>query len=228
MRSAFSSASPTLISCSRAVARRAARVLSPRPRVGVVALEIEDVADIGATPAEDGLIVVAHDRQVLLEPREVAKQHVLGTVRVLILVDENVLVAVLPFLERPVTRLEHSAGKKQQVVEVDRIVLAEELVVPLPHNGGDPIQLAFGVRRKIGRALELVLSARDHGRDGPRGENALAGVGVAHGLAEHRPLVGFVVDRERTVDPDDRALAPKEAGAEAMKSSHGELGKALL
>ena len=67
-------------------------------RVGVVALEVEDVADIGATPAEDGLVVVAYDRQVLLEAREVPKQHVLGAVRVLVLVDEDVLVAVLPFL----------------------------------------------------------------------------------------------------------------------------------
>src|SRR5207302_6033695 len=68
-------------------------------RVRVIALEVENVADIRAAPAEDRLIVVPDDREVLLVRGEVAQQDVLRAVGVLVFVHQDVLVAVLPALE---------------------------------------------------------------------------------------------------------------------------------
>ena len=75
-------------------------------RVRVIALEVENVADIRAAPAEDRLIVVPDDREVLLVRGEVAQQDVLRAVGVLVFVHQDVLVAVLPALEGGISRLE--------------------------------------------------------------------------------------------------------------------------
>jgi len=197
-------------------------------RIGVVALEVEDVADVGAAPAEDRLVVIANDGEVLLEPREVPQENVLGTVGVLVLVDQDVLVAVLPFLERAVARLEHAAGEKQQVVEVDRVVLAQELVVPLPDERRDAVELALRVRSQVSRSLELVLRAGDHIGDRPGCEDLLARVGVAHRLTQHRPLVGLVVDGERTLYANERPFPAQQPRAKPVERPDSELGQALL
>src|SRR3989454_2358032 len=196
--------------------------------VRIVAFEIEDVPHVGAAPAEDRLIVVADDGQVLLEAGEVSQEHVLGAVGVLVLVEEDVLVAVLPLLERAVARLEQAAGEEQQVVEVDCVVLTQKLVVALPDDGGDAVQLSLRARGQIRRSFELVLRAGDDRGDGAGVEDALARVRVGHRLTEDGALVSLVVDGERTIDPDRRTLAAEEARTEGVKSPDGELSEALF
>ena len=58
--------------------------------VGEVALEVEDVADVGVAEAVDRLVVVADDHQVAVLLGEQLEQPVLGVVGVLVLVDEDV------------------------------------------------------------------------------------------------------------------------------------------
>ena len=70
---------------------------------GEVALEVEDVADVGAAEAVDRLGVVADDRQVAVLLGQQLQQPVLRAVRVLVLVDEEpaegALVALADVLE---------------------------------------------------------------------------------------------------------------------------------
>ena len=54
-------------------------------------LEVEDVPDVGAAPAVDGLVVVAHDAEVAVAAGEQLHELVLRAVGVLVLVDEDVL-----------------------------------------------------------------------------------------------------------------------------------------
>ena len=197
-------------------------------RVRVIAFEVEDVAHVGAPPAEDRLVVVADDGEVLAVPGEVAEEHVLRTVGVLVLVHEDVLVAVLPALERAVGRLEQPAAEEQEVVEVDGVVLSKELVVPLPHDGRDPVELSLRAARQVSGAAKLVLGAGDDVRDRAWSEDLLAGVRLAHRLAQHRPLVGLVVDRERAFDPDERSFAAEESRAERVEGADRQLGEPLL
>src|SRR2546425_1643788 len=196
--------------------------------VRIIALEVEDVADVGAAPAEDRLVVVSDHPEVLAEPREISEEHVLRAVRVLVFVDEDVLVAVLPPLERRVAGLEKSAREEQQVVEVDGVVLSKELVVPLPDDRGDTVELALWGRTQVGWSFELVLRPGDHRGDRAGREDPLAGVRVGHRLADDGALVGLVVNGERTVDPDGRPFAAQEARAEGMERPDRELGQALL
>ena len=58
--------------------------------VGVVALELEDVADVGAAPGVDRLVVVADHGEVAVLAGEQVGEAVLGVVRVLVLVDQDV------------------------------------------------------------------------------------------------------------------------------------------
>ena len=60
-------------------------------RLGEILQEALDVAIIGATPAVDGLIGVAHREQIAMGQGQAAHQAVLRGIRVLKLVDQNVL-----------------------------------------------------------------------------------------------------------------------------------------
>ena len=67
---------------------------------GEVLLELQNVLDVRAAPGVDALVFVADDADVLLRPGEQLHQLVLRTIRVLVLVDEQVTVA-------PVVSLAH-------------------------------------------------------------------------------------------------------------------------
>ncbi len=194
-------------------------------RVRVVALEVEDVPDVGAAPREDRLVVVADDTEVLLGAGEVAEQNVLGAVRVLVLVDEDVVVAVLPLLERAVARLEQAARQDQEIVEIDRVVLLQERVVTAPDRGADPVKLPPRLVGEVGRAAELVLGTGDDRTDRAGREQPFRDAGVAHRLPEEGPLVGGVVDREASVEPDLRAVPAQEPGAEGVERAGCEIGE---
>ena len=194
-------------------------------RVRVVPLEVEDVADVRAAPREDRLVVVADHAEVLLEAREVTQEHVLRAVRVLVLVDQDVVIAVLPLFEGPVARLEQPAGKDEQIVEVDGVVLLEEGLVPAPHRRRDPVELAAGLVHEIRRAAELVLGRRDDGADRAGREEPLGDACLPHRLPEERPLVGGVVDGEAAVQAHLGAVTPQQPGAEGVEGARGEVSE---
>ena len=85
-----------------------------------VALEIEDVAEVGAAPRVDRLVVVTDDGQVAVARREGAHPQVLGAVRVLVLVDVEVAPAILVLGEDLGRLLEQADALEEQVVEVER------------------------------------------------------------------------------------------------------------
>ena len=98
-------------------------------RVGVVALEVEDVADVGAAPAVDRLVVVADDREVAVLRGERPDPEVLRPVRVLVLVDVEVAPAILVAGEDVGRLVEQPDGLEEEVVEVERADLLEPLDV---------------------------------------------------------------------------------------------------
>ena len=64
-----------------------------------VLLKVQDIGDVGATPAINGLVVVAHDHEVLVLGGQQVGNLVLDVVGVLILVDANVAEALLILVE---------------------------------------------------------------------------------------------------------------------------------
>ncbi len=61
----------------------------------VVLLELKDVAQVGAAPRVDGLVIVAHHHDVLVPLGQKPRDGVLGVVRVLVLVHHDVAEALL-------------------------------------------------------------------------------------------------------------------------------------
>ena len=108
---------------------------------GKVVLEFQDVADAGAAPSINRLVRVAGGADVLAAQCQAAGDHVLRVVGVLILVDQHVAEAV--FEVRPEVRIvaEQEGRLEQQVVEVDRLLLFEQLLV-------DPIDPGDGLFRE--------------------------------------------------------------------------------
>ena len=64
-----------------------------------VLLKVQDIGDVGATPAVNGLVIVAHDHEVLVLGGQQVGDLVLDVVGVLILVDANVAEALLVLVE---------------------------------------------------------------------------------------------------------------------------------
>ena len=117
-------------------------VLFQRPHVcgGKVLLKVEDVSDLGAPPAVDRLIVVAHHHYVLGIGGEQFEQPVLGVIGVLVLVHQqvfdtrtcggsNVLVAPQDAnrVEQEIVKVHSTAGAQTILVAVIdlRYLLAE-------------------------------------------------------------------------------------------------------
>ena len=69
-------------------------------RVGKILLELQNVADVGAAPRVDALVLVAHRADVLVLAGQQLHQLVLRPVGVLVLVDEQIAIATLVALAR--------------------------------------------------------------------------------------------------------------------------------
>jgi 4-diphosphocytidyl-2C-methyl-D-erythritol kinase len=94
---------------------------------GEVLLELEDVLDVGAAPAVDGLVFIADHADVAVRAGEQLHQLVLRAVGVLVLVDQQVFVAAVVAFAHLGRRLEQAHGFEQQIVEVERVGLRQLL-----------------------------------------------------------------------------------------------------
>ena len=86
-----------------------------------VLLKVQDIGDVGATPAINGLIVIAHDHEVLVLGGQQVGDLVLDVVGVLILVDANVAEALLVLVEHLGAGAQQLERAHEQVVEVHRV-----------------------------------------------------------------------------------------------------------
>ena len=194
--------------------RRAVVLLErDRPRPGEVALELEDVADVGAAERIDALVRVPDCADVLVLGRQQLQQPVLGVVRVLVLVDEDVAEGLAPARGGLREAFEHLDGQHQQVVEVDRVRAVQAALVELVDLGDGLIVERRDARHVLVRADELVLRVRDLRVDAARDE----ALGVALELLEaglgQADLVGLVVDREVRPVAEPLGLAAEDAPA---------------
>ena len=101
--------------------------------LGKIVLEVENVAQVGATPAVDRLIGVSDDGEVPVALGQALNQVILRPVRVLILVDHHepeLFGVLLPHMRRLVEQLDRL---QQQVVEVEGAVVFEALQVSFVH-----------------------------------------------------------------------------------------------
>ena len=192
---------------------------------GLVALEVEDVAQVGAAPGVDRLVVVAHDAQVVMRGGERPDDPVLGRVRVLVLVDVEVAPARLVAGEDLGLGLEQAHGLDEEVVEVEGAGGPQALSVA----GGDPGDLALEVGgcalRQVLHGLQVVLGPADRLQHGPRPQHAALDreVEVAEDLLHQALLVVRVVDDEARREADRRPVPTQDPGAQGVERAHLDL-----
>jgi len=93
------------------------------PRIREVPRELQDVPDVGAPPAVDGLVRVPHDAEVAVLGHELAHQAILHAVRVLVLVHQHVLPAPAVGGEHLGEPREELRGLEDQVAEIQGVLL---------------------------------------------------------------------------------------------------------
>src|SRR5262245_48084168 len=67
--------------------------------LGVVVLERADIADVGATEGIDALIIIADSKDIAIFGSQLLQQHVLDAIGILILVGQQIAVALLVAIE---------------------------------------------------------------------------------------------------------------------------------
>ena len=157
------------ISCGRAVVLLE---LDDR-RLGVVALEVEDVLDVGARASRRSTGRRRRPRTGCGRRRERPDPQVLRPVRVLVLVDVEVAPARVVRREGVGRLLEQVDGAQQQVVEVERVRGPQPLPVARGEAGDHPLPVVDGVLGEERLVEHLVLGPADRAED--RGRPELAG-----------------------------------------------------
>ena len=110
----------------------------------MVALEVEDVADVGAAPAVDRLVLVADDGDAAGAARQQAHQPVLHAVRVLELVDQHVVEALRDLLGRGRAACAQPQHRHQQAPEVGRVGRRQPLLVQAIGLADDVVEVVVG------------------------------------------------------------------------------------
>jgi hypothetical protein len=183
-----------------------------------VTIEAKDVLHLGAAPAVDGLVVVAHGADVLPLAGEELEELELAAVRVLVLVDEQVPEALLVLRLQLRVRPQQLDRQRDEIVEVHRALGAERRLVAGEDLGRhEVVVVALSGRPNLDALPQRVLRRREHEEDAPRVEGAVVHLHLAHAAFHQRDLVAGVADAEAARQPRPRVLLLQEPQPEAVE-----------
>ena len=218
---------------------RGAVVLLQQDRggVGEVALEVLDVADRRTPEGIDRLVGVAHHAQFrgryavvfhsgvgAAHPDQLAHQHVLGVIGVLVLVDQDVAEAPPVVLGDLRVALQQRHRLADQVVEVQRVGRPQPALVLGVDLGDDPGEVIGGLvqggRRPAG-SDQLVLEVGDRVGQQPRRVPLDVDAHIAADHQQQPAGVVGVVDGEVRVQPvQQRGLIAQNPHTGGVKRRH--------
>ncbi len=104
-----------------------------------ILLEVEDIGDLGAAEGVDGLGIVPHHAEIPVRRRQFAEDDVLGQVRVLVLVHQDMAETAGDGIQRRLVVPEEDVQVEEDVVEVHDARLAALAAV----FGIDPVDFRF-------------------------------------------------------------------------------------
>ena len=198
--------------------------------IGVLLLQIENVADVGSAKRVDALRIVTHDTEVVMTLHQLVDNKVLGKVGVLVLVDQDISELVLIKFQHVGIVAEKDIGVEQQVVKV--------------HSAGPgttgPVGLVDIANERAFRPhVGLIqggvggISRGGHQRILGIGDNGLHGRGPVYFIIEHHLLddgldeaagVGLVIYREIAIEADALGMGAQNAGKYRVESAHPQPG----
>jgi hypothetical protein len=188
-------------------------------RSGMVALEVEDVPDLGAAKPVDRLVLVTDHADVVVDRRQRLHQQVLRPVRVLVLVDEQMGAAARVALARLGGGVggEQRQCLEQDVVEVDGIGPQKARFVARVDLGDELRVGRERARLHLRGRLHRVLGAADASQERARRPGGVVDALRAQDPPHERDLVVGVVDREVRIEADRSAIPPEDPQAQAVK-----------
>ena len=187
-------------------------------RAGEVALEFEDVADLGAAPAVDRLVVVADAAQVAVALRQQPQPQILREIGVLVLVDQQIAEALLVMPEDLGVLAEQRQIVQQQIAEIGRVYGRETLLIIAIECDGAPVGPVSGVaRRNLVGHQAAILPALDNAEQGPRRPAPLVDIRRRDDLFQQTELVVGVENREARREADRLGVAAQDARGERVK-----------
>ena len=193
-----------------------------RLRTGVMRLEIEDVPNVGPPPCVDGLVGITHDEEVAVTARDGVGDHELGVVGVLVLVDEDVAVALLQRGANPVVMSHETGGMPEEVVEVDRMILLENpLVRGVDAGRGPTVEVGGRAGEVLGR-LQRVFRGAHLTEHRSRRPVARVESDLLERPLHRRDLVGRVVDGIVRGDSRIHRVVSQQPCAETVKGGDRE------
>ena len=151
---------------------------------------------------------------------QAAHQAVLGGIRVLKLVDQNVLEVFLVAGQALGMFVKQPHHEQQQIVEIHRVIGCQQFLIACVH----PRRVALPGRRVAeGLGAEHVVLGFGDGREHRRGAVLLiVDRQVVEGQAHHPLLVVLVVDDVVAGQAERRAILPQPARAQRVKRAGGE------
>ena len=192
--------------------------------LGVVALEFQDVAQVGAAPRIDGLVVVAHHHDVAALGGEQLGDGVLGAVGVLVLVHHEVAEAVLIGLAHVRVVLQQQVAVQKKVVEVEGVGCAQALLQPLVHALGHlPHRV---VRVEVTGGNEVVLRLGDAVHQLVHGKALRVDVQLGHDVLVQPLQIVRVVNGEVLREAQPLGVGPQHAHAHGVEGGHPHASRA--
>ena len=92
-----------------------------RLAIRIIALEFQDVADVGAAPAVNGLVVVAHHHDVLVFRRQKLRYLVLRLIRILVFVHQQIAKTVLIGVQHIGVVFQEQVRVQKQIIEIEGV-----------------------------------------------------------------------------------------------------------
>ena len=194
------------------------------PATGVIVLELEDIRQVGPSPAVDRLVGVARDAKVGMIDREGSDDGVLSKVRVLVLIDEDVPVAAVEACPDVGVVLEDRHDVDEQVVEIDGRRGPQLLLVGSEHPRVQQILLVSCSGPEHLGADQVVLGPADGRLDAFGGDAHPVADKLIHDVLDGAEAVGLVVDREPGIDPHQLGVNAQQPGAKAVERPHPDPG----
>jgi hypothetical protein len=230
-------AQPVLVGADHAIRRRedvaggAIVLLQPdHLGAGKILLEAQDVADFGAAPAIDRLVVVADAADVAamsvrIRRRQQAQPEILGDIGVLILVDEDVAEEAAIAGQHVRVRLEDAHHMQQQIAEIDGVERAQAgLILGVERPAAAGVLRRLGLGQVLGRP-GAVLPAVDEAGQHPRRPAFFIEIVGGDDLLDQAELVVAVEDGEAGLQLRQLGVAAQDLHADRVEGA--EPGHAL-
>lgn len=187
--------------------------------VGEIAFELQDVADGGAAPGVNGLVVITHHRQVSVPLGQKTEQHILGMVCVLVLVHQDVVELALVVLQHRRVLLKQARRQADQVVKVQGVIGRQALLVGGIDPGLNLLHVGAGGGGKLIRVLQLVLGPGDGAEHGAGGVLLFTEVQALEHVFDQGLLVAAVQDGKVTVIAKFVDVPAQNAGASGVEGA---------